>query len=314
MAVNAGFNSFVGIGAESTWGTAVARTKFYRLKSSTLRRKVTKVKRDTLYEGTGLVSRRSFVAQDDVEGSITILATYEDIGLILHHAMWSSSTTGPSGSDYTHTYVLGSSAPAGGLTIEVAQGGGSAIVYEGCRVTKLKLSVEAGGLCMLEMEIIGQTSGAPTSASSPTFGTTEVEMEHHHFSQITWNSTAYDLRSWTLELDNRLERRQVLGTKLTADPKPSGLRDVSMTVSSDYDSDNWQNGLTAHTSASAVIAATASARSITATLHNAYIDSDEIGVDTHGVLPESIKLIGQSDATNRGLALVVVNTQSSATA
>ena len=167
---------------------------------------------------------------------------------------------------------------------------------------------------MVELEIIGQTSDAPTTASSPTFGTTEVEMEHHQFSQITWNAVAYDLRTFSLELDNKLDRRQVLGTKLTADPKPSALRDVAMMVSSDYESDNWQNGLTAHTQASAVISATASALSIAITMHNAFIETDEIGVNTHGVLPESIKLVGQSDATNRGLAVVVVNTQSSATA
>lgn len=308
-----GFGSFVGFGAESTWGTAVSRTKFFRLLSSSLRRNVSKVKRETLYEGTGLVSRRSFVAQDDVGGSVSFEGTYEDMGLILHHAMWSSSTTGPSGSDYTHTYILGATAPAGGLTIEIAQGTGSAIVYEGCRIAKIKMSVEAGGRCVVEIEIIGQTSGAPTSAGTPTFGTSEVEMEHHQFSQITWNSTAYDLRTFSLELDNKLDRRQVLGTKLTADPKPSALRDVSMMVSSDYESDNWQSGLTAHTQASAVISATASARSITFTMHNAYIETDEIGVNTHGVLPESIKLVGQSDATNRGLAVVVVNTQSTAT-
>jgi len=308
-----GHGSFVGFGGESAWGTAVTRTKFFRLRSSSLRRSVKKVKRETLYEGVGLVSRRSFVAADDVEGTISFEGTYEDMGLILHHAMWSSSTTGPSGSDYTHTYILGASAPTGGLTIEVAQGTGSAIVYEGCRIAKIKLAVEAGGRCVVDIEIIGQTSGAPTTASTPTFGTNEVELEHHQFSQITWNATAYDLRTFSLELDNKLERRQVLGTKLTADPKPSGLRDVSAMISSDYESDNWQNGLTAHTQASAVISATASARSITFTMHNAWIESDEIGVNTHGVLPESIKLVGQSGSSDRGLAIVVVNTQSSAT-
>lgn len=310
-----GVNSCVMIGEESTWGTAVSRTHSYRLMSSSLRRVVDKAARETLYEGSGLVSRKRFIRADKVEGSITFLATFHAMGVWLKHALWGTpGTTGPSGGYYTHTYTLGASAPTGGLTIEIVQGGGSAIVYEGCRISKLTAKLAAAGVMEVTVDIIGETSGAPTSAGTPTFTTTETELEHYMAGTIGWNSDTYTAKSIELAIDNKLEPRQLLGSKLTKDPKPTALRTISFSADMEYESDDPQTDYTGDTESDLVFAVTSGTFSLTITVHNAYLTKDEIGIDQHGPLGEAVAWMGQSDATDKGISIVVVNTQSSAVA
>lgn len=107
----------------------------------------------------------------------------------------------------------------------------------------------------------------------------------------------------------------MLGSKLTTDPKPSGLRTITLTISADYENDEWQTGMTADTQSDAVLAASfGTDHSIEWTVHNAYVSTDEIGINVHGYIPEAVTLMGESDATDKGLAIVITNTQSTATA
>lgn len=315
MATYLGFGSYLGAGEESAWGTAVSRDHFWRLVSSDLRRVLTKTPRETLDEGSGGMSGKHFVSRDLVQGSVTILATFEGIGLLLKHLMWGAATTGPSGGYYTHTYTLGASAPTGGLTLEIVQGTGSAIVYEGCRIQSARFRLQADGRMEITMQIIGETSGAPTTATSATYTTNENELEAHQFGTIGWNSDTYVPHDVEFSIDNRLDVRVKVGSKLTKDPKPTGLRTVSLSATLDYETDDVQNDYTGDTTSTLTLTATSGSSSVTFTMHGAYITADEIAVNTHGVLPEAVTWMAQRvDASNRGFSIAVVNTQSSATA
>lgn len=315
MATYLGFGSFLGVGEESAWGTAVSRDHFYRLMSSSIRRVVAKTQRETLYEGSGLVSAKHFIDRDIVEGDVVILATYEGMGLLLKHTLWASGTSGPSGGYYTHTYTLGASAPTGGLTMEVCQGTGSAIVYEGCRIKSARFRVTAEGRMEITLSIVGETSGAPTSASSPTFTTTETELEGWMVGALGWNSDSYVARDAEVMIDNKLDARVKLGSKLTKDPKPTGLREITCSATIDYESDDPQNDYTGDTSATLSFSATSGTFSFGFALHGAHLTKDEIGVNTHGVLPEALTWrASHVDSSNKGIAVTVINTQSSATA
>lgn len=316
MATYLNFSSAVGLGEESTWGTAVSRTHWYRLLSSSIRRVVAKKQRETLSEGGALVSVKHFIARDTVEGTIKLYATFHAMGLILKHAMWGTpATTGPSGGYYTHTYTLGGSAPTGGLTVEVLQGDGSSIVYEGVRIRGMKLTVAAEGVMEVELDVIGETSAAPGSAGVPSFTTTETEIEAHMVGAIGWNSDSYIGHNFELSLDNKLDFRVKLGSKLTKDPKPTALREVMCSAGIDYEGDDPQNDYTGDVAANLTISGTSGTFSFGITVHNAYLDKDEIGIESHGVVPEALAWRGQHvDANSKGLEIVVVNTQSSATA
>lgn len=312
-----GRGAAMGIGEESTWGTAVSRTAWFRLVSSTIKRTVAKTQRGVLAESSSSRNRRAhYIGADDVGGTVVILMGYEGLGLLLKHALHGTpSTTGPSGSIYTHTFKLGTAPPTGGLTIEIIRGTGSAEVFEGCRISKMSWEIEAGGLMKVTLDVIGQTSAGPTSAGTPTYTTNELDVIHHQCGTLSFNSATYTLKKFTVSLDNHLARRPLLGSKLTADPAPSDFTDVMFDAELEYEGDALLTALTADTESDAVISfAGVSSRSLSFTVHNAYLDDTDVPVNTVGVLPMSIKFRGQSDGTDEGLQIAVANTQSSATA
>lgn len=318
MPTYVGRNSAVGFGVESTWGTAVSRTHWYRLVSASVKREVSKVGRGVLNESTGSANRRShYISSDFISATVEILVGYEGLGLLLQQIVRRApSTTGPSGSIYTHVFHLGVTDPVG-LTMEVIAGTGSAQVYEGCVITKAVFKIEAGGLMRLTLDLIGETSGGETGAGTPSYTTSELEVLHHQAGTISFNSVNYTAKSLTWTVDHKLARRQLLGSKLTKQPLPSDFADVMLDVELEYDSDSGalHAALSADTQGDATITFTgASSRTFTVLAHNAYLESVDQPQNTVGVLPLSARFRCESDGTDEGLKITVQNTQSSATA
>ena len=117
-----------------------------------------------------------------------------------------------------------------------------------------------------------------------------------------------------MEIDNRLAERHLLGSLTFADPKPSGPLSIKLNLDCEYAIDTLQSGYTADTESDATVTFTASARTLQFNIHNAYIEDDATGPESHGGLSEKVVLRGQDDATDYGISLVIVNTQSSAIA
>ena len=313
---NLGRGSYVGFGVEGTWGTAVARTHWFRLVSSNVRRVVEKIKRPVLAEATGSRNRaKHAVGSDKVTGTIEILVGYEGFGPLWKNILQGTpSTSGPSGGLYTHTYPLATGLQIG-LTMELIRGTGSAEVFEGVLISKATISIDAGGFMTVSLDIIGETSGGPTSAGSPTLTTNEIEVLHHHAGTLGWNSGTYYPKKLTLTLDNKLADRMLLGSKLTAKPAPSDFLEVTAAVDLEWSADDFDSGWTADTESDLAITFTGTgSRTITFTLHNAYIDDSDHPLTAPGIVMQSAKFVGQSDGTDEGFSVVVANTQSSATA
>lgn len=313
-----GRNSYLGIGEESTWGTAVSRTHWFRLVSSSVKRVVEKRPRGVLAEVSGSANRRGhYIASDNVEGSVEILAGYEGIGLLLKHILHGAPTTsGPSGAIYTHAFKLGTQEYAG-LTLEIIKGTGYAEVFEGCVVTKATLKIEAAGLMRITLDVIGQTSGGEASAGTPTLTTNELDVVHHHAGSLTFNSVSYAPRSVTWTVDNKYARRQLLGSKLTARPARSDFLDIFADVELEYDSDTTAlfAALTADTQSDLSLSfAGAGSRVFQIIVHNAYLETLDMPLNGVGVLPMSLRLRGESDGTDQGFQVNVQNEQATATA
>lgn len=312
-----GNSAAAGFGEETTWGTAVSRTHWFRLISESMKRTVGKVPRPVLSEASSSRNRKShYTKEDKAGGSIEILVGYEGFGLLLKHILHGSpSTTGPSGGIYTHTYKLASAPPTGGLTIEIRRGNGTAEVFEGCRITKATFKLEAGGLMRVTLEIIAETSGGRVSAGSPTFTTNELDVIHHQAGSVSWNSQTYTPKSLEFMVDNKFATRQLLGSSLTKEPKPSDFVDVLCKLDLEWENDNLNTGLTADTESDLTITFTGTAsRTIAFTLHNAFLEDVADPVNTVGVISQNASLRGQSDGTDEGFQVVIANTQSSATA
>lgn len=316
-----GRQAWVGFGQESAWNTPVSRTQFFELISENMVEQQGWGPRGVLYEGASGVARTGakFNAGTTFTGTVVFQGRYEGMGLPIRHAMWSNSTTGPSGGLYTHTFVLGTAPPTGGLTMELQRGDGTYEVWSGGRVNKFSMTVNTAGIATVTLNLIfgGRDARTAIGGTSPSFTTTrDAVIKHNQSGTFGWNSTTAYLKSFKLDLDNKLTPRPLLGSLITADPGVmSGLRGVSMTVETEWSADTYDAGHQAGTESDATITFTGpSSNTFAVTVHDAFVSANSAPVSNFGIISESSTLMGQDDGTHHGLEIVIVNSQSSAIA
>lgn len=320
MPPQVGRGAAIGFGAESTWGTAVSRTHWYRAVAISLRQTLDKVGRGVLMESSGSRNMRGhYLKSQNAGGGVTILAGYEGLGLLLSHLLHGTpATTGPSGGLYTHTYKLGVNPPTG-LTCEAILGAGTSLaeVFEGCKVNKGSLKISAGGLMSVDLDLIAETSGGMVAAGTPTLTTNEYEVIHHQAGAMTWNSVSYKPISIEISPDNKLTRRQLLGSALTAEPTPAGFVEVMIKVEIELSGEAPYDDLLADTQGDLAVTFTDTAhgnRSFGITAHNCYLTDVSHAVTSVGIIKQTLTYRAESDGTDEGLAIVLTNAQSSAVA
>ena len=305
-----GRGAALGFGKESTWGTAVSRVNWRPAISSALTRTIEKVPRPNLRVGSAGAMRRSRYVQTDLAGgSFSVEATYENVGMLLEGIMGSSATTGSS--PYTHTYKFADDLQTG-LTIENVRGTGTSEIFEGCRVSTASLAVAAGGVMTIDAEVIAQTSSARGSAATPSFGAGDTPVLHSHAGQLSFNSVNYDLVDLNLTINNALATRMHLGSAATKQPLRADFQSVELAVTVEVD-DALYAAFIADTESDIAIVFTAGSKTFTINVHNAYISQASDPVSDGNVIQQSITFIGQSDGTDEGCSIVVVNTNSGAT-
>jgi len=306
----------IGIGVETAWGTAVARTHWFRGVSESLKRTITRRERPVLAGAAASGNIRSmYVESDNAGGTIEVLCGYEGMGLLFAHIFSATpATTGPVGAIYTHVYTIDAAPPTGGLTIEVVRGDGTAEVFEGCRIAKATFKIEKGGLMRVACEIIAETSAGRTSAGSPVYTANDLDVLHHQAGTVGWNSQTYTPGDFEFTLDNKYARRQLLGSKLTKEPKPSAFVECKCKLGLEWENDNLWTALLADTESDLTLTFTGtSSRTMLFTLHNAILEDVSDPVNAVGVVAQTGVFRGQSDGTDEGIKLTVANTQALAT-
>jgi len=307
--IYSGRGAALGIGEESTWGTAVSRVNWRPAISSNLLRTIERVPRPNLQTGAAGVMRRShFTAADNAGGTCSIELTYENCGMWVKHLMGAAATTGSG--PYTHTYTLGT-LPTG-LTVENVRGTGTSEVFEGCRINTGTFSVSAGGVMSLEMDIIAETSAARGSAPTPSYGAGDTPVLHSHSGQFGFNSASYDLVDMSLTVNNALARRQLLGSAVTKQPLRNDFQSIELSVTVEVE-DALYAAFLADTQGDATISFATGSVSAGFTVHNAYLTGASDPVTSAGIVTQSLTFVGESDGSDEGLAIAIVNANSSAT-
>lgn len=310
-----GRGAVIGLGEEPSpnWGTAVSRTNWRPLISSDLTRTIEKVPRPNLRVGSAGAMRRShYIQADNAGGTFEIEGTYESMGMLLKHIMGTHAAptgTGP----YTHTYTFADDVPEG-LTIENIRGTGTAEVFEGCRINTATIACAAGGVMTVSCDVIAETSADRASAGSPVISATDAPILHSHAGQLSFNSANYDLIDMSLVINNALAVRQHLGSETTAKPLRSDFQSVELTVTVEVEDALYQAFIN-DTESDVVISfsPSGSTDTITFTVHNAYISTATDPVSDANVIRQTLTFVGQSDGTDEGLSIVVVNDNSSST-
>jgi hypothetical protein len=136
---------------------------------------------------------------------------------------------------------------------------------------------------------------------------------HHHSSRLTFDGQTYDLAGFKCTLNNAIARRNFLGSRVTHEPARSDFSSVQMDLSVEA-SDALYTALHAGTTGDAVVTFTSGTKSMAFTLHNSYLTSASDPISGAGIVQQSLTLVGESDGSDEGLKIVVINAAASGTA
>ena len=164
MALQFGRTAFVALGEESTYGTPVSTTVNNRVFSVSRGRSQERERTTHLSQSSAAFAVNTFDGFEIAGGTIETPLTYKGLGMLIKAALGSLTDTGGS-APYTHTYNPSATLPS--LTIDVQRGTGSSEKFEGCMVSTMTISCEAGAEARASFEIIAETAAARASAITP---------------------------------------------------------------------------------------------------------------------------------------------------
>lgn len=305
MALEFGRSAFIKYAEETTYGTPVSTTISNRVTSVSLSRSQERERTTHLSQSAAAFAVATFDAFEQAGGSVEMPVFYRGLGLLLKAATGATIVTTGS-NPYTH--VFEPTTDLSSLTIEFQRGTGSSEKFEGCMVSTMSISCEAGAEASASVEFIAETAATRTTAITPSFGT-GAQVFHHQAGTLSYNSNTYTVRSFEFSLDNKLERVNNLGSKLTGQPQISDVREVMITCTLDLEDNNLYNSQLAGDSSDVELAFTSGTDSITFLLRNAEIVDYSDDVTSFGRIERTVTFMGIA-GSNTAFKITMINDDS----
>ena len=312
MPLEFGRNAFVNVAStvESTYGDGTGTFDVYnRIFSCTLKRVEERIQTSVLTTTDGGFARGQFKVSTIANGTVEVPLQYEGIGVWLKYALGSaSSSAGPA--PFTHQYAADTTdLPTFGIKFQ--RGSGKMEQFKGCMVSSMTISATAGEEAKLSCEILAQTSNARASAIPASFGDGE-QVYHYEAGKMNYDSVNYDLYSFELTIDNKLETRYVLGSTLTASPDVNDIREVTLSVTCGLEDQNIYDAHLNGTSKDLTFTFTSGSDEFQIYLYNAVCMEYNDDITTAGRLERTATFKGFADAVQPGaVKIIVVNQDSS---
>jgi hypothetical protein len=326
MATLFGFNAFLRCAKEdpadpyATANTTSSQQVDLRLNSSTLQTSQERPRKTNLsVPATGMLAS-TFDAFRNSGGTIDIPIQYDASGMLIEGALGTSATVAAA-PYHVHTYSPAFALPA--YTIQFQRGSNlnnSMEQFTGVMVSSMAVSVAAGEEMTCSFDLIGKDSGTRTTNISSSFSAGDSVL-HFEAGAIALAGTlapsTFELRSFELTLDNKLERKNILGSKMTAQPVISDVREVTMAITADMDDNDIYVSQLDGKSGTVSIKFTSTANSnhhVIFTLTNAVIEDDySDSVTSFGRVERSFTIRGLASSTDNGLTIEIKNSNPSST-
>ena len=312
--VHLGRNAAVGIGFETTEGTAVAATRWARLASLSLNVVSTRSRIDDLSLGSTSYLKARYLEQVEVSGSLEILCYYQGGALtsFLRACIGGTWSTSGASAPYTHTLEPGAEPPA--ITLRTARDTLSSSgalqrgdVIAGVRITSATISASTPGILRLSVNFLAMSS-TPGAAPTPSLTDHTTPVLSHGANRWRWNSVDYTPRSISLDLENAVEGLRGFGSSSITGAAVTGIRNARMTVTRYKDSDNWPDAQTAGTESDGDITFTSGTDQFRLNLYNAQIpEAVTIAAQSVGLVEESAIFEARDDGTDPPVEFIVVN-------
>ena len=308
MAIRSGLAAQIGIGVESTVGSAATPTRFYEFNDESIAQTIERIESEGLRTGNRVLRSDRFASgQIAIEGSFSMDMTADNTAILFKHALGAVATAG----SYVHTCTM--SDPYGlGLTLEVGRPGNDgtvrAFTYAGCKINTLDLSVSVGELLSAEFGIIGTTAETIGSVTAASYGSS-LELLHFAGAAITVAGDAFPCKDFSLSVNNGLTGdRFVLGSQVAQQPIASSMAEVTGSLVAEFVDATAYNRVVNATTAQIVATFTDSAsKSITVTVPVARFDGDTPTVGWPDILDQTLNFKGLFNGTDSPVTIAVAN-------
>jgi hypothetical protein len=314
MPLEFGRGAFIKIGEETTYGTiAGAMGVDNRIISASFQKTQEKERKTHLSQsGSGGFQNGHFEAFLNCGGSIDLPLLYEGTGMLIKAAVGNATTTG-GGPTYEHSYIPSADGSVPSLSIGLQRGTGSKEIFLGCKVASMNISGSAGEEITASFDIIAQNSQARAAAYTSSFGSGK-QMFHYECGNLNYSGNNFPMKSFEFTLDNKLERRNVLGDKKTLEPVVSDVKDVTLSVTLEMEDNLLFDNYIAGTQSDVVFTLTNGDDICEITIRNAYVTDYDDSVNTFGPLERTMTFVGESDAVDEAILIKITNAQASAVA
>lgn len=319
MPLEFGRGAFIKLGEEATYGTIAASMPVdNRIISASFQKTQEKERKTHLSQsGAGGFQNGHFDAFLNVGGSIDLPLLYEGTGMLLKAAIGAVTTTDLGASEdprYQHDYEPSSDGELPSLSIGLQRGTGSKEIFLGCKVATMGISATAGEEVTASFEVIAQNADARAAAYTSSFGSGR-QIFHFESGDLSYNSATYKMKSFELSLDNKLERRNVLGDKKTLEPITNDVKDITLSVTLEMQDNVLYTAYLDGTQSDVEFTFTNSDGDLCNVLiRNCYITDYDDSVNTFGALERTMTFVGEGDASNEPIRIRITNNQSSGVA
>ncbi len=317
MPLQFGRGAFIKLGEESTYGNiAGAMNVDNRIISASFQKTQEKERKTHLSQsGGGGFQNGHFEAFLNCGGSIDLPLLYEGTGMLIKAAVGNATTSGSG--PYEHLYIPTADGTVPSLSIALQRGTGisnSKEIFLGCKVASMSISGSAGEEITASFEIIAQDSQSRAAALTSSFGSGK-QMFHFECGNLSYSGNSFAMKSFEFTLDNKLERRNVLGDKKTLEPVVSDVKDVTLSVTLEMEDNLLFDNFIAGTQSDAVFTLTNSdGDACEITIRNAYVVDYDDPINTFGPIERSMTFVGESDAVDEAIQIKITNQQASAVA
>ena len=314
-----GRNSFIKIGEEGTYGTlAASLTNSARVYSVSLARTQQRDRKTDLSTSNGAFSVSHFDIFEESGGSIEVPLRFDNAGTFLFAATGQTPTSTPDASLFVHEYKCGTT-DMPSFSIVSQRGSGNAEQFLGCKVSQLEITGSAGEEIKMTLEVIAQTANTRSGTASPVYGSGNQAFHYEASSMKVTPSSGggtvnYDLINFTLTLNNSIERKNVLGSKLTAETEITDFKTVELSGEC-YQLNNSLYDLQLSGTPQDIeieFSETGSNNYIKLYIYNAVISDFDDAIDTVGRLTQSFTFLGFADSTKEAMKIEIRNGNSSA--
>lgn len=306
MAQGIGAGGFVGIALETTAGTYLAPTKFFPIKSESLKVSENIVYRRPIRQSADIINAKA--GNETVDGDIMMEAFEDVIPYFLRASRNTVVKTGTTNLTYTATPSSAATAPDKTMSVTVVRNG-VVFGYAGVVVTNMKFSIE-DGILMFNAGLIGLTEATQT-LPTPSFITTDVFGAGQYQIQIPTATQVYDIDTFEFSVEDGGEAQfRLKDTNRGASFVKYGEREVTLTAERDFDGKTDYDAFKALTSQSITLVGTKGTNnSITITMATAIKDEYSINLGGQGdLLRGSISYKGVL-ASGSSVYSIVVKTQ-----